>query len=308
MYQFAIQTFPRYIGFLGVLAPVTALGNLLLCCQPVDHVSPGLLGWWTALCVVSIGNIWMWGLSAEALAKRKGVIDPEVFAYQRRQLILSAVYVLGCAFRALVPRADVQRIGLFDTWVSSILVGRSVATVAELCFAAQWSLCMLHLAQSANCRAGTMIARLLVPLIVIAEISSWYAVITTSYIGNAIEESIWTIAATLLVVGFCGLWPRSAPAVKSALAAAIMLGTAYVAYMCSVDVPMYLSRWHADEAAGREYLSVSQGLWDLGSRWVVTHAWDEWHPEIPWMSLYFSVGVWCSLALVHFPRLDRTRP
>ena len=30
--------------------------------------------------------------------------------------------------------------------------------------------------------------------------------------------------------------------------------------------------------------------------------WDEWHPEMPWMSLYFSVCVWCSLALVHVPQ------
>ena len=71
------------------------------------------------------------------------------------------------------------------------------------------------------------------------------------------------------------------------------------------DVPMYVSRWLADEAHGREYLTLGNGLWDVGSRWIVTHAWDEWQPEMPWMSLYFSVGVWCSLALVHLPPMER---
>jgi hypothetical protein len=41
-------------------------------------------------------------------------------------LLLCAGYVFGCAFRSILPRADVQRICLFDTWLSSVVVGRSV--------------------------------------------------------------------------------------------------------------------------------------------------------------------------------------
>ena len=55
-------------------------------------------------------------------------------------LLLCAAYVFGCAFRSFLPRADVQRICLFDTWLSSVMVGRTVATVAEVAFAAQWAL------------------------------------------------------------------------------------------------------------------------------------------------------------------------
>ena len=58
-------------------------------------------------------------------------------------LLLCAAYVFGCAFRSFLPRADVQRICLFDTWLSSVIVGRTVATVAEVCFAAQWAI-ILH--------------------------------------------------------------------------------------------------------------------------------------------------------------------
>jgi len=36
-------------------------------------------------------------------------------------------------------RADVQRITLVESWLSSVLVGRTVATKAELCFASQWA-------------------------------------------------------------------------------------------------------------------------------------------------------------------------
>ena len=61
-------------------------------------------------------------------------------------LFLSAAYVFGCAFRSVLPRGDVQRICLFDTWLSQpSLVGRSVATVAEICFIIQWALVLRQL-------------------------------------------------------------------------------------------------------------------------------------------------------------------
>jgi hypothetical protein len=60
-------------------------------------------------------------------------------------LFLSAAYVFGCAFRSFLPRADIQRICLFNTWLSSATVGRSVATVAESCFAAQWAIVLYQL-------------------------------------------------------------------------------------------------------------------------------------------------------------------
>lgn len=308
MYRSTKSALARQSGLLVVAAASVACWYLLLSYQPTASMSPGVLVWWTALCAVSVFNIWMWRLSAMALASQKADAEPVIYDSQRRQLLLSAAYVFGCAFRSILPRADVQRFGLIDSWASSVLVGRSVATVAELCFVAQWALLLYVLAKDANSRFGVVVSWLLVPLIVFAECCSWYGVLTTAYIGNAIEESTWALAALLLIVSFVTLWSRCKPAFRPFVAASLVLGSAYVAFMVTVDIPMYVSRWLADEANGREYLSLSQGFWDVGSRWIVTHSWDEWHPEIPWMSLYFSVGVWFSLALVHAPRFERVQP
>jgi hypothetical protein len=285
------------------VAAFTVLWNLVFHHRPADSVSDGVLAWWTLLCAVSAVNICGWHLSATALARRKATAEPSVHSLQRWLLLLSAVYVLGCGFRSFLPRADVQRIGLFDSWMSSVLVGRSVATVAELCFVAQWALLLHKVAKDAGSRSGVVIAWLLVPLIAVAEICSWYAVLTTSYAGNAIEESIWALSAVLLIVSCLTLWPRSSAAFRPFLAATVLLGVAYVAFMVTVDIPMYVSRWLADEASGREYLTISQGLQDVWCRWVVTFDWEDWRAEIPWMSFYFSLGVWCSIALVHAPGL-----
>jgi hypothetical protein len=304
MYRSARTILPPNFRILLVGAAVfVLLWCLLLRSHPTDKMSTGVLVWWSALCAVSVFNICAWRLSAAALTRRKAA-DPVACAFRRRQLLLSAMFVLGCAFRSILPRADVQRIGLFDSWVSSVIVGRSVATVAELCFVAQWALSLNSLARDAQFRFGVVVSWLLVPLIAVAEVCSWYGVLTTCYLGNAIEETIWTFTASLVIVSLLTLWPRSKAVHRPYLAAAILLGVGYVTFMSTVDVPMYASRWLADEASGREYLSLSQGLWDVGSRWTVTHSWEEWRTEIPWMSFYFSVGVWFSIALVHAPRFE----
>ena len=97
-------------------------------------------------------------------------------------LLLCAAYVFGCAFRSFLPRADVQRICLFDTWLSSVVVGRSVATVAEICFAAQWAIVLHQLGTMTGADTTLNAAWVIVPLILIAECFSWYAVLTTNYL------------------------------------------------------------------------------------------------------------------------------
>jgi hypothetical protein len=291
----------NHLDFIGIVAVIASVWSFLLSRHSSASISSGVLAWWTGLCLVSAFNIWAWRLAAGALARQRTDPLSAAYVFQRRQLALCTVYVLGCAFRAILPRADVQRLGLLDSWVSGVMVGRSVATVAELCFAAQWALLLHEIARNANARWATAVSWLVVPLIAIAEIFSWYGVLTTAYIGNVIEESIWAFTATLVIVGFLSTESRCLEGLRTLKATALAGGFCYVAFMCAVDIPMYFSRWLEDEASGRHYLSLGQGIVDVGSRRIVTFAWDQWYPEIPWMTLYFTVGVWCSLALARLP-------
>src|SRR5262245_25827173 len=97
--------------------------------------------WWGLLALVSVANIAAWFCLYQY--RQEWGTDSLQTSNFELMLLLSAAYVFGCAFRSFLPRADVQRICLFDTWLSSVMVGRSVATVAEVCFAAQWTL-LLH--------------------------------------------------------------------------------------------------------------------------------------------------------------------
>jgi len=255
-----------------------------------------LAWWWGLLALVSSVNIAFW-----FLLYREFCNSPAGSSASNSDiglmLLLCAGYVFGCAFRSFLPRADVQRICLFDTWLSSVVVGRSVATVAELCFAAQWAIILRQLGEIAGAETTLNAAWLVVPLILVAECFSWYAVLTTNYLGNAIENSIWAVAFLIVGVALCRLLPEFNGAVRWALVIAISGIAFYLAFLMTIDVPMYLGRWRADLADGSRLLGIFEGLRDISTRWIVTHDFAHWKDEIAWMSLYFSAAVWASLAL-----------
>jgi hypothetical protein len=86
--------------------------------------------------------------------------------------------------------------------------GCLVATAAELCFMAQWALLLHYVAQDTRSRFAVVIPWFIVPHIAVAEVCSWYATLTMCYLGNVLDESIWTLSASLLVVGCIAVWPR----------------------------------------------------------------------------------------------------
>jgi hypothetical protein len=258
-----------------------------------------LAWWWSLLTLVSGLNIAVWFVLYRQL-EQPAVAGLATHSGTGLMLLLSAGYVFGCAFRSLLPRADVQRICLFDTWLSSVAVGRSVATVAEMCFAVQWAMILYKLGAITGADTAMNISLVIVPLILIAECFSWHAVLTTHYLGNAIENSIWAVAFFLVGIGLCRLLPEFNGVARTVLVVAITGIVGYLAFLMTVDVPMYLNRWRANVAGGNKLLGPLEGLRDVSTRWIVTHDLAEWKDEILWMSLYFSMAVWSSLALCFF--------
>ena len=82
--------------------------------------------WWSFLFLVSAGNLVLWVVIAREV---HGLSD----SYVAQQLLLSGIFAAACAFRSILPRVDLERQCLWNSPLSSIFVGRSVATVAELC-------------------------------------------------------------------------------------------------------------------------------------------------------------------------------
>jgi len=108
-------------------------------------------------------------------------------------------------------------------------------------------------------------------------------VLTTEQRAHALENSVWGLAATLAVAAMLVIGPHR----LAALYPQVMVGgIAYVAFIFIYDVPMYWSRWLADQASGHKYLSIPEGMVDVRKRWKVSYRWEDWRNEVPWMSLF----------------------
>lgn len=255
--------------------------------------------WRSGLCVVAALNVLAWCLAVGALKRARSSLSTGSYAARRLQLALSAAYVFGCAFRSALPVFDIPRIVLADSWLSSVAVGRSVATVAELCFAGQWAVFLLEGARTTGSRLVRAASLSVVPMIAVAEGCSWYAVLTTANVGHIAENSLWGLTAALVLYCMAAVRANWKPERSNMLTAWCVTGAAYVAFIFLMDVPGYRLRWIADQESGRHFLSIAQGLHDVSSRWVVSDRWADWKSEVTWMSLYFSVGVWVSISLTY---------
>jgi hypothetical protein len=249
--------------------------------------SRGVLFWYSSLRALAALNLALWSLTA--------LLHFDTAGASSAQLLLSLVYVGGCAFRSFLPLIDIPRLVLIDSAFSSVLIGRSVATAAELCFALQWALMLHAAALLAGSPWAQAVSWAVLPLIALAEVFSWYAVLTTRQRPHAAENSLWGLSAALVVAGVLAIGAERMGSLHLPIVAG---GTAYVAFIFFYDVPMYWARWRSDQASGRSYLSLAEGLAEVRSRRQVSWRWEDWRSEVPWMTLYFSCGVWSSLWLV----------
>lgn len=258
--------------------------------------------WWVVLTCASVVNILFWIWTRTFAFRNVSILRLSKLWHDNENIIwFSAVYVFVCAFRSFLPRADVQRICLFDTWFSSVLIGRTVATLAELAFVAQWLIVIRFMGVQTKSKWAYRISHLLLPLIFIAELFSWYAVITTHYLGNAVEESLWAVTYSLILIAILEIMPKLKGALRLAAGFAVVGCLSYVTFMVAIDVPMYVTRWMEDNLSGKPLLGFFEGFRDLNNRWIVTHSIQDWKTEIPWQTLYFTFAVLVSISLCYVP-------
>lgn len=258
--------------------------------------------WWIFLVFASLVNIIAWSWTKFYLFRDYSFSQFSFFKLTPKNMIwFSSFYVFGCAYRSIFPKADVQRICLFDSWLSSVFLGRSVATIAEIAFVAQWAIVIKFLSIHTQNKNVRIISQYIIPPIIVAELFSWYAVISTNYFGNMIEESLWTLTYSIIAIALVLLHKHFMGAFRHAIKIAIFCSLVYVSFMIFVDVAMYHERWVQDSLSQKVYFNFIDGIKDLNTRWIVTYDIKDWRLEIPWMSLYFSFAVLVSILLCYVP-------
>ncbi|TNE85262.1 MAG: hypothetical protein EP330_26405 [Deltaproteobacteria bacterium] len=266
---------------------------------------PAVLTWWGGLSAVAVINLLLLAWSAKVVLGTEAP-TAEIDQYRRWQLFFGGLYVIGCASRSFILRSDGRRYSMIDHVISSVFVGRTTATIAEMAFVAQWAVLLYALSKRDEDVVGQRLAQSLVPIIAVAETASWMGILSTNPLFHAVEESLWTITAALFMVGLARRLATAGPALKRFLWAALASGVLYLAYMVTEDVPTYWFRWQQMTADGVQFMSFGEGLADSVT-WQVKKTWADWEREVVWQSLYFSFAVWMSLVLIHRPLFPEER-
>jgi len=253
--------------------------------------------WWYFLSTMATVNMILWVISVVYFHRRKALNHKNVRKWRIIMLYCSGIYVAGCAFRSFLPVFDLERLCVVDSVLSNVFLGRTIATVAELCFIILCAILLHEAGRGIDDRFAIKVSLLLIPAIVIAETCSWYAMLSTNYFGSIIEESIWALCGLLVLISLIKLTPHVKNRHRNFLSVMMLFAIGFVIFMVSVDVPMYVSRWLADSASHVEYLSLMQGLHNALQSCTVNLSSDIWRAEIPWMTLYFTTAVWVSIAL-----------
>ena len=247
--------------------------------------------WWQLICAISVGNIVLWSLAAWGLPW-----DSDVYRY--KQLALSGLFVAACAFRSFLPRVDLERMCLWDVPLSSIVVGRTVATVAELCLAWQCALLLFKLSAVTGSSIIGAIGVAALPIVFLAELACWFAVITLNHIWHAVEELLWSTMVCLIAAGLVLYWRHTAGITPILVPIGLIACAGTAVLIWAVDIPLYIARWRRGKRSGLHYLRISEGLKDAFVRRWPTQRRSDWRSEVLWMSLYFSAGVWVSLGMI----------
>lgn len=279
--------------------------------------------WWMTLSIGSCMNLYVLGKRLLNMGK-----DP----YLRKLTYCATVFVVACAVRSIWPRVDVERICFWDSRLSVTFVGRMLATVAEICFAAQFALTIGMLAESLCYHRTKRVSDIIFWAICIAQCCCWMGVTTQRQIWHGLEESIWACTFTCVAVCFAILYPatrrsyarhRAAQATSGCaidicsnigasgdegyaaryLFFGFPISVAYVLFMLLVDVPMYVSRYRLDEARGASYMWFSEGVRDSMACGRVSKSMVDWAPEMPWMIGYFIGATAVSLWLTWGPNI-----
>lgn len=81
----------------------------------------------------------------------------------------------------------------------------------------------------------------------------------------------------------------------------VLCSLAFVAYVLTLDAPMYWRRYRQGRARGQAYMRLDQGARDAWHRRVRSGNWAAWKADALWLTPYFSVGVWVSMAMACVP-------
>ena len=221
--------------------------------------------------------------------------------FEMKLYILAFIFVLVNSIRSIWLRTDSTRICIFDTIMSSPLLGRTMTTISELAFVALIVLVFKQVVKRGNHDPVLdMMLNAILVIILIAEVFCWSGCLSTNTFWNMLEESSWTLSSIILtIVIVLVLRNEKNKTIKRLLYIGIVATIIYEIFMIKVDVPMYAKRANNPDKEVQK-MTLFEKIMDMFKCKRISNSNKDWNQEIPWMTGYFTMGSWLTIALVNW--------
>lgn len=225
--------------------------------------------------------------------------------------ILVFIFTITCAVRSIYPRCDSTGFCIHKNSISTPIVGRSMATFAEISFGILIVKIVNIFLNSTNEKINNQNLNNLLNfnnisliLPIIAQVFCWIGITTKNSLYNCIEESLWTLFGfskfyTLIkLINIIGdnndFKLRNIKNVSKYGAVFCFL---YILFMIIIDVPMYFKRYYNDIKNKKKFLSFKDGFKTLFNC-KKNLDFNIWKKEIPWLTFYFTFVVWVTFYIL----------
>lgn len=227
--------------------------------------------------------------------------------FELKIALLAGYFVLVNSIRSIWLRHDNNRTCIFDSIMSSPLLGRSITTFSELAFVLLVILITKQIINKDNHNPQLNIAlNIIFVIIVVAEVFCWTGCLSHNQYWNMLEESSWTLSSIILIIVFAILYVNNTnKTISKFLYVAFLSCMVYITYMIKVDVPMYYKRGDSNLTEEYKKKTLLQKVYDMYKCKRISKSNEDWDEEIPWMTSYFTFGSWLSLGLVFWYQNNR---
>ena len=258
--------------------------------------------WWIILFIISIGN-------TTYISKHYSIQDLSPF--EKKISLFAFTYALICTIRTTFPKKDLDRTCFFDSKLSYPLFGRTIATVAELCYIKLLVSVFGKILNDINKQNNNIstisskLLKLIFPAIVFAQSCSWFGCLTKNNLWNMTEESLWTLSSMILIVISISTYNNmflldktsKNESIKTFLLYFIIIALCYVGFMMYIDIPMYFNRWKKHKIP-QEKQTLMNSIKDMAQCKKITKSYKDWKEDMPWLTGYFTFAVWSAIIIV----------
>ena len=272
-----------------------------------------VLGWWAFLVIISIFNI---AFIIIYMLSHK-------LTDMQKPLLFALIFSIVCGIRAIWPTKYVEKTCFLKTKIYTPFIIRILATVAEIAYILLFVVVFLHIIKTIHKFTTHKLDHLkpyiyaVIPLILLAEVFSWLGSVTEYQFWNISEEVMWFISSIILIALSIYILSKiktsSEPKVKSIyylLSVTVPVATLFATFLALVDIPMYIRRFNKNNITeikdiksffrdfeNKHKINFDKRLDEMKKCQQVDNSLDTWKEEIPWLTGYFTIGVWSSFAL-----------